>query len=67
VPRIVTQRVNSEEEIGDYLAEALAIFARFDIPEDLRQVTFTSILQLVAAKTMVQEQTIADFPFNSRG
>jgi hypothetical protein len=67
VPKIVEKRVNTGQQVNDYVAEALAIFAAFDIPADLRVEAFRSILGLVSAKTMMQEPTALEIGMLGRG
>jgi hypothetical protein len=67
VPKIVEKRVNTGQQVSDYLDEALAIFGDHDIPDDLRVEAFRGILQLVAAKTMMQEPTALEIGMLGRG
>jgi hypothetical protein len=53
--------------MSDYLGSALRAMEVYDIPADLREIAFARLLDWAAAKTIIQEPTLAERSLFNRG
>jgi hypothetical protein len=59
VPNYTERQGNTPEQMSDYLGQALRAMEVYDIPADLREVAFARLLDWAAAKSVIQEPTMA--------
>jgi hypothetical protein len=55
--RRIEEQHNTPEQVSGYLQTALGIIEGCDVPDDLREAAFTAVVNLVASKQLIFEQS----------